>query len=231
MRSLASIAWERSQNLHLGALPRQPTTAVPHPRTQRSDRENITTHHRRRSRRRSHHRPHRHRMLGWRWRKRGRSRDSHARHVQRLRLHRRAPRAVHGGDRTSRSSTTRRQRRTTPAPTTSRSSARAASPTSRRSRSTGSPRPCSTPTCSRRSPRMSKGRWLDWKEAAATDADGNLIALRHRHRPAGHLLPRRPVRGRRPADRPRRRSQRCSTATGTTTSTSPPSTRRAPASR
>ncbi len=38
--------------------------------------------------------------------------------------------------------------------------------------------------------------------------------LRHRHRTAGHLLPRRPVRGRRPPDRPRTRSPRCSTATG-----------------
>ena len=47
-----------------------------------------------------------------------------------------------------------------------------------------------------------KGRWLDWKEASATDADGNLIALRHRHRPAGHLLPLRPVRGSRPPHRP-----------------------------
>ena len=73
----------------------------------------------------------------------------------------------------------------TPAPTTSRSSARKASPTSRPSRSTGSPRPCSTPTCSPRCPTDVKGRWLDWKEAAATDADGRLVGLRHRHRPAG----------------------------------------------
>ena len=49
-----------------------------------------------------------------------------------------------------------------------------------------------------------KGRWLDWKEAAATDADGNLIGYGTDIGPAGDLLPRRPVRGRRPAERPRR---------------------------
>ena len=49
--------------------------------------------------------------------------------------------------------------------------------------------------------------------------------------PQAHLLPRRPVRRRRPADRPATRSPRCSTATGTTSSTSPTSTRPPPASR
>ncbi len=107
----------------------------------------------------------------------------------------------------SRSSTTRPRRRTTPAPTTSRSSARPASPTSKPSRSTGSPRRCSTPTCSRRFPRTSQGRWLDWKEAAATDADGNLIAYGTDIGPQGICyrsdlfaaagLPDRPRRGRR----------------------------------
>ncbi len=71
-----------------------------------------------------------------------------------------------------------------------------------------------------------KGRWLDWKEAAATDAAGNLIAIRHRHRPAGHLLPLRPVRRGGPAHRPRRGRGSCSRATGTTSSPSATSTRR-----
>ena len=46
--------------------------------------------------------------------------------------------------------------RATPARTTSRSSARRASPTSKPSRSTGSPRRCSTPTCSPRCPTASR---------------------------------------------------------------------------
>ena len=49
------------------------------------------------------------------------------------------------------------------------------------------------------------GRWLDWKVAQATDARRRPHRLRHRHRPRGHLLPLRPVRGCRPADRPRGR--------------------------
>ena len=49
-----------------------------------------------------------------------------------------------------------------------------------------------------------KGRWLDWKEAAATDPDGRLVGFGTDIGPRGHLLPRRPVRGRRPAERPRR---------------------------
>ena len=80
--------------------------------------------------------------------------------------------------RTSRSSTTRRpisQRR--PHQLLRRSSARKASPTSRPSRSTGSPRRCSTPTCWPRCPSSAKGRWLDWKEAAATDPDGRLVGF------------------------------------------------------
>ena len=48
-----------------------------------------------------------------------------------------------------------------------------------------------------------EGRWLDWKTEAATTAGRRAHRLRHRHRPRGHLLPRRPVREGRPADRPR----------------------------
>ena len=45
-----------------------------------------------------------------------------------------------------------------------------------------------------------KGRWLDWKEAAATGRRRQPRRLRHRHRPAGDLLPRGSVRSSRPAE-------------------------------
>ena len=48
------------------------------------------------------------------------------------------------------------------------------------------------------------GRWLDFKAAAAHQRRRPDDRLRHRRRPGGHLLPRRPVREGRPADRPRR---------------------------
>ena len=48
-----------------------------------------------------------------------------------------------------------------------------------------------------------EGRWLDWKTEAATTDGRRAHRLRHRHRPGGHLLPRRPVREGRAADRPR----------------------------
>ena len=79
-------------------------------------------------------------------------------------------------------------------------------------------------------PDSAKGRWLDWKEAAATDPDGRLVGFGTDIGPqaicyradlfAAAGLPSRPT-----------RSPRCSTATGTTTSTSPTSTRQPPASR
>ena len=43
-----------------------------------------------------------------------------------------------------------------------------------------------------------------WKWEAATTADGAIARPRDGHRPAGHLLPHRPLRAGRPADRPRR---------------------------
>ena len=50
-----------------------------------------------------------------------------------------------------------------------------ASPTSRPSRSTGSPRSMQYSDLLAEVPDTAKGRWLDWKDAAATDADGRLI--------------------------------------------------------
>ena len=61
------------------------------------------------------------------------------------------------------------------------------------------------------------GRWLDWKAAGGTDRRRPDDRLRHRRRPRGHLLPRRPVQEGRPADRPRR-GRRRSSPTGTPTS-------------
>ena len=79
-------------------------------------------------------------------------------------------------------------------------------------------------------PDSAKGRWLDWKEAAATDADGRLVGFGTDIGPQASATA--PTCSRLPACRPTpTRSPRCSTVTGTTTSTSPTSTRRPPASR
>ena len=76
-----------------------------------------------------------------------------------------------------------------------------------------------------------KGRWLDWKEAGATDADGNLMGFGTDIGPQAicyraDLFEAAGL----PIDA-RTRSRRCSTATGTTTSTWPTSTRRPRARR
>ena len=48
------------------------------------------------------------------------------------------------------------------------------------------------------------GRWLEFKSDAATGTGRRAPRLRDRRRPRGHLLPRRPLREGRSADRPRR---------------------------
>ena len=71
-----------------------------------------------------------------------------------------------------------------------------------------------------RGARKRKGRWVDWKEAAATDPDGRLIGFGTDIGPAGASATA-PTSSRLPDCRATpRRSPRCSTATGTTTSTS-----------
>ena len=79
-----------------------------------------------------------------------------------------------------------------------------ASPTSRRSRATRCPRswPRSDAFVDLTDAELD-GRWLDWKAAAGHQRRRPDDRLRHRHRPGGHLLPRRPVQEGRPADRPR----------------------------
>ena len=137
---------------------------------------------------------------GRRWRpvRRPRRADhAHHRHVQRLRLHRRAPPGVHGRE---------PERHHRPQPCRRVGDARA-----NYFQKLGKAGLADIEAVEidwfaeamqysdllAEVPDSVKGRWLDWKEAGATDADGRLVGLRHRHRAAGHLLPRRPVRGRR----------------------------------
>ena len=214
-----SVRWERSHGHHENSHPARPSLSNTSPATtlttQRSDSELTCLPPGRRRRRRIlglRHRPRRLRRRRRRLAVRRRRRRDHAhpRHVQQLRLHRRAAPGVHGRaperhDRPQQG----RDVRTTPVPTTSRSSARRASPTSRPSRSTGSPRSCSTPTCSPTGPRRRQGPLARLEGSRRNRRRRQPHRLRHRHRPAGHLLPLRPVRGRRSADRPRRGRRRC----------------------
>ncbi len=134
-----------------------------------------------------------------------RRRRDHAdhRHVQRLRLHDEAPRrSTRTRTRTSRSSTPRRPpSRATPAANYFAKLGKGGLADIEAVEIDWFAEAMQYSDLLAEAPDSVKGRWLDWKEDAATDADGRLVGFGTDIGPQGHLLPR-PTCSRPPASPP-----------------------------